>query len=149
MIRAFFVCTLIFYIAAVAIGVSVVHREFNRMVAPAEPVSAFNLDSAGPGALRFEFLGETLEVRIPEALNLDMLIVESQRAISTIGKEVARAIKSSVDEELSEILKVYGNAAACIFSNLYSKILELLENLPEKYLPADWKTYCLAERHNN
>lgn len=149
MIRAVFVYTFIFYIAAVAIGVSVVHKEFNRMVAPKEPISAFNLNSTGQDALRLEFLGESLEIKIPEAFNLDLLTVESQKVISGIGKEVASEIKGRAEKELSDMLTVFSNAAGTVVYDLYSGIMRLLEHLSEKYLPADWKTSSLPERHNN
>jgi len=53
------------FIAAVAVGVSVIVANFNRIVAPAVPVSVVRFESVEYGDYRLEFLGEDLVVKWP------------------------------------------------------------------------------------
>jgi len=55
----------LFFIAAVVIGFSIVLTNFNRIVAPAVPVSIFRFESAGHGKYHLEFLGEDIVVKWP------------------------------------------------------------------------------------
>jgi hypothetical protein len=92
--RTFYLLTLFFFVLAVSTGVCVVLKEFNRMVCPAAPVRAFNLEAGGSQTCRIEFLLEESELKLPVDLNRAGDLMKQYQRDLVEGKCLATVAKA-------------------------------------------------------
>lgn len=64
------------FITAICLGISVINYNFNSIVAPIVPVSAFRFENSDVGGYHLEFLGEGLVVEGPVVNNPAGFILE-------------------------------------------------------------------------
>ncbi len=98
---------LLFFTAAVAIGVFVILSGFNHMIYPAGPVNAFNLQGGGPGVYEVEFLGEKTMVKIPvenfTGFSPGMMIENAGRHIQNIFDYLNQKSSLILEDALSRL----------------------------------------------
>lgn len=128
--------TLLFFITTVAVGISVALSEFNRMVHPAGPVSAFSLKGGESGVYHMELLGEKIRISLPESFVTDLFAGEtvenSKRYITEAFKNLKQNGGQVLEKSLFKLKDTGGKMASDVDSSasLIRKALPLKEWFP-------------------
>lgn len=129
---------ILFFAAVVAVGVSVVLSQFNVMIRPAGPVSAFHLEGGGNSVYQVEFLGEKVGLELP-ANPVTGFITEKnvENGKAYIGKAY-ESLKDNNGQVLEKLLLNLKVAVGSIVSETISCFAQKKEEaLLKEWLP-EW-----------
>lgn len=106
-----YILALLLFFSAVACGVSVVLFEFNHMIRPAGPVTAFSIEGTGPGVYCVEFLGEKITADFPARNAKDIFPGDMVGNIKTKVNKTFLYAAGIGEKVLKEILDITKNIA--------------------------------------
>lgn len=134
MSRVKYKLTILFSVAAIVVGVSVVLGEFNPMIRPIGPIIAFDLREGGNGAYLVDFLGETFKVELPVNFASDLLegirTKSGRKNITDTCQDLLRHSEQDLQKLLSNLIDTVGR----MLSEMMSRAGEIMEVSPLK----DW-----------
>lgn len=129
--------TVLFFIAAVAAGVSVTLSEFNRMVYPAGPVGSFSLKGGGSDIYHLEFLGEKIRVELPVSFVTSLFTKETVESGKGHAAEAFKNLTRDGGPVVEELLYRLKDAGGKMASDIDSRVSEIRKAVPFKeWLPA-------------
>lgn len=127
MSRAGYLLAILLFILVVMAGVSVVLTEFNRMIRPAAPVNALNLEAAGNSTYRVEILGEEAGVKLPGDLSPAEEMFKKSHAALVEAMCLMRVKAGHVSDNWRPALQETGKRLFAYGSSVFAAVVQPLQ----------------------